>query len=46
MRERAKRIGAHLLITDTGSGTLLDVTLGPRLTDPDTHPSLERSVRP
>ena len=28
MRERARRIGASLQLSDTGSGTLLEVTLG------------------
>ena len=46
MRERAKRIGAELRLADTGSGTLLEVTLGPPPTDPMQHTLLERSVRP
>ena len=34
MRERARRIGADIDVTDTGSGTLVRVTLGPLESSP------------
>lgn len=40
MRERAHRIGADLQLTDTGAGTLLQVTLG----TPDTRPVTDAAV--
>jgi signal transduction histidine kinase len=47
MRERARRIGASLQLSDTGSGTLLEVSLGAPPTAPsDTPTPLEGSTRP
>ena len=47
MRERARRIGADLRLSDTGSGTLLEVTLGtPRTDRSDTATPLEGSTHP
>jgi signal transduction histidine kinase len=47
MRERARRIGASLRLSDTGSGTLLEVTLGsPPQHRSDTVSPLEGSIHP
>ena len=47
MRERARRIGASLQLSDTGSGTLLEVTLGsPPQHRSSTASPLEGSTRP
>ena len=47
MRERARRIGADFRLSDTGSGTLLEVTLGPPPQDrSDTPTPLEGSTHP
>ncbi|MET1060693.1 MAG: histidine kinase [Nocardioides sp.] len=46
MRERARRIGADFRLSDTGSGTLLEVTLGtPATHRSDTPTPLEGSTR-
>ena len=47
MRERAKRVGASLHLSDTGSGTLLEVTLGsPEEAGSPITTSLEGSAHP
>ena len=47
MRERARRVGADFRLSDTGSGTLLEVTLGaPARSESHTHTPLEGSTHP
>ena len=46
MRERARRVGADFRLSDTGSGTLLEVTLGPLAGGrPETLTPLEGSTQ-